>query len=444
MRKHSTTRVGLAAALLLGLGLVINGCTIDKPVEPDLSLGTLDATSFVALGNSLTAGVVSGGLGGATQANSFPALLAAQLGVTTFAQPTISEPGIPNKLEVQLLGGNNVIVAMSGTGAPTNSTYASAYNNLAVPGANTVDFLTDDGSTAATIGQVVLRGLGTAITQAGTLSPTLLWCWIGANDVLGGAVYGQIANGVTTVPSAVTTSNIATIFALLDATGADVVVANVPDVTALPYVTYLTKGFTSPLTNAAGVQTVFPVITTGVGAVRQATADDYLLLPAATTLAVDATYGGPTNPISDAHTLDADEVTELQSRITAMNTAIATQATAIGATLVDAYSMFNNLATFGVAGITEGGNDYAFNALFVSDGGMVMSLDGVHPSTTGYTYVANKVIDELNTEFGASIPHISYAGVTFPRVAPGKIPLDRMPDYTLLQQRLMEMYRVDR
>ena len=29
------------------------------------------------------------------------------------------------------------------------------------------------------------------------------WCWIGANDVLGGAVYGQIANGVTVVPSAV-------------------------------------------------------------------------------------------------------------------------------------------------------------------------------------------------------------------------------------------------
>ena len=165
MRKQITTRVGLAAALLLGLGLAINGCAIDKPVEPDLSLGTLDASSFVTLGNSLTAGMVSGGLGGETQANSFPALLAGQMGVADFQQPTITEPGLPAKLAVTLVAGNPYISEMAGLGTPTNTALARAYNNLAVPGAGTLDILLDDGSTG-TIGPVILRGLGTQLEQA--------------------------------------------------------------------------------------------------------------------------------------------------------------------------------------------------------------------------------------------------------------------------------------
>ena len=447
MRKHTTRRVGLALALVVGLGLAMGSCAIEKPSAPTLNLGTIDFASFVVLGNSLSAGVVSGGLGGETQANSFPALIAEAAGVgSTFEQPTISEPGIPNHLKLILVGTTPIIVRKTGTGVPTNLTLTRAYNNLAVPGANTIDILLDDGSTAGTISQVILRGLGTQVEQAMTLNPTIMLVEIGANDVLGGAVYGQVVDGVTTVPSAISVTNIATLLGALalQAPDADMVVATVPDVTSIPYVSYLTKGYTSPLTDATGTQIVFPVITPATGPPRQATTDDYILLPAATTMALDPTYGGPTNPISNAHVLDSAEVTDLQARVTALNDAIATQAAAVGATVVNIYGLFNQMVTTNLV-VTEGGQDYTLNALFVSDGGMAMSLDGVHPTTAGYALLANYIIGRINSVFGSNIPLVSYSAVLFGKRVPGvKVPLDQMPDYTVVQRRLMEMYRVDK
>jgi len=448
MRKHMTRRIGLAAALIVGLGLASGGCAIDKPTAPALNLSGLDFTSFVVLGNSVSAGVVSGGLGGETQTKSFPALIAEAVGVgSTFEQPTISEPGIPNQLEIILVGTTPIIVEKTGTGVPTNSTLTRAYNNLAVPGANTLDILTDNGSAAGTISQVILRGRDTQLGQAITLNPTMLMVWIGNNDVLGGAVYGQIVDGVTTVPAAVSASNITALFGFIATLvpNADVVVANVPDVTSIPYVTYLTKGYTSPLTDATGTQIVFPVITPATGPPRQATVDDYILLPAAATLTLDPTYGGPTNPISNSHTLDSAEVTDLQAKVTALNNVIDTQAAAIGATVVDIYTFFNQMTTPPGLVVTEGGVDYTLDALFVSDGGIGMSLDGVHPTPAGNALVANYYIDRLNTVFGSNIPHVSYSGILFGKRVPGaKVPLDQMPDFRVVQRRLMEMYRVDK
>src|SRR6188768_4111030 len=53
---------------------------------------------YVALGDSLTAGVESASLVSTHQVNSFPALIARAAGVTGFEQPLVSEPGIPPEL----------------------------------------------------------------------------------------------------------------------------------------------------------------------------------------------------------------------------------------------------------------------------------------------------------------------------------------------------------
>ncbi|HEY2943311.1 MAG TPA: hypothetical protein VGN09_12830, partial [Vicinamibacteria bacterium] len=50
---------------------------------------------YVALGDSLTAGISNGALVETHQRRSYPALIAAQAGVSAFEQPLISEPGIP-------------------------------------------------------------------------------------------------------------------------------------------------------------------------------------------------------------------------------------------------------------------------------------------------------------------------------------------------------------
>ena len=447
MRKHAASRVGLVLALLMAVGLAV-GCTAEKPTAPAVDLGTLDASMMIVVGNSLSAGFVSGGLGGWTQTRSYPMLIAEAVGAAGgFEQPTISSPGIPAQLEVRLIAGQAAIVQKSGLGTPTNLTLARPYNNLAVPGATTIDVSTDDGSTPGGLSNVILRGLGTQVAQAISLNPSIILVWVGSNDVLGGAVSGIIMDGVTTVPTNAGEAALTAIFGnLANNTTADILIANIPDVTAVPYVTYLTKGYTSPLTDATGTQTVFPVITEGDGVtIRQATTDDYILLPAATQLALDPTYGGPANPISNAHTLDANEVATLQSRIAFLNNVISTEAASIGATVVDFNAFFNQLLAAPVS-FVQGGLDYNINGLFVQDGGIVMSLDGIHPTTTGYVTVANYWIGYMNTVFGADIPPVPYTRTVMPGLAKRaqKVPLEEMPDYSRLQERLMMIYGVGR
>ena len=43
--------------------------------------------------------------------------------------------------------------------------------------------------------------------------------------------------------------------------------------------------------------------------------------------------------------------------------------------------------------------------------GGFFSLDGVHPSNTGYAIIANAFIDQLNTSYGLGIPDVSLAAV---------------------------------
>ncbi len=446
MRRGLDKRTRLATLLGLTAALGLVGCEAQRPVAPELDLGSLDFSTFVVIGNSLSAGVVNGGLGGRTQQYSFPAMIARAAGVTGFEQPTITDPGIPAKWHLLMTPLGPAIVPSSGTGTPTNTGLARSYNNLAVPGATSIDILGDDGGITSTspMAQIILRGLGTQRNQAIALDPTLVFVWMGNNDVLGGAVAGQIVDSVTTISPTWTETQIQGVMQGLAAqTSADLVIATIPDVTAIPYVTYLTRGRTSPLTDASGVQTVFPVITTGLGVVRQATADDFILLPAAVSLALDPTYGTPTHPLSDTDVLDQEEVIELQTRILFNNTVIQNYADATGAVVIDVYTFFNELAADPVM-IVEGGIDYGLDGLFVSDGGMAFSLDGVHPSTAGYVVLANFYIDRLNQEFDAFLPHVSFGQTLMPTLARGtaKIPLDRMPDFRPMREQLLQLFGI--
>ena len=92
----STTKTVRPALALLGLGLGVAGCQpkLDA-ANPSPSAGSLDFTSYVAVGNSLTSGYSDGGLYNEVQAVSYPALLAQQFaktgkGPASFVQPSFS------------------------------------------------------------------------------------------------------------------------------------------------------------------------------------------------------------------------------------------------------------------------------------------------------------------------------------------------------------------
>ena len=121
-------------------------------------------TNYVALGDGLTAGFMSGSLVQTHQLNSYPALIARQARVTDFQQPLVSEPGIPTELALLTLSPSPVIAPkFTAQGVPVNTQLARPYNNLGVPGATSVDCLT---TTSGGFHDLVLRGLGTAVQQA--------------------------------------------------------------------------------------------------------------------------------------------------------------------------------------------------------------------------------------------------------------------------------------
>src|SRR5204862_2268242 len=187
-----------------------------------------------SVGASLAAGFESNSLVVTHQNRSVPAFIARQAGVQGFQQPLVSEPGIPPELTLVSLVPTPLIAPKSASsGAPTNLALARPYNNLAVPGATTVDALTrttDQGG----LHDLILRGLGTQVQQAVALHPTAITLWIGNNDVLGAALRGRAVDGVTLTPTATFRAVYGQIVTALKSTGAFIVAANLPDVTTIP------------------------------------------------------------------------------------------------------------------------------------------------------------------------------------------------------------------
>ena len=159
-------------------------------------------SSYAALGDSLTAGVVNGSLVETHQRSSYPALLARQAGLAGFQQPTVAEPGNPAELQlVSLLPSTIISPKAPSPGAPNNTAVPRPYNNLGIPTANTPDYVskTTDGGGPF---DLVLRGLGTAVAQAVALRAAVYTVWIGNNDVLTAVVQGRAIDGVTLTTAA--------------------------------------------------------------------------------------------------------------------------------------------------------------------------------------------------------------------------------------------------
>ena len=81
------------------LVLLATGCTLDEPDSPaglQAPAGAETFTSYVAIGNSLTAGYMDSGLMIAGQRNSYPMLIATAMGLDTasWMQPYVGKPGL--------------------------------------------------------------------------------------------------------------------------------------------------------------------------------------------------------------------------------------------------------------------------------------------------------------------------------------------------------------
>jgi len=264
--------------------------------------------------------------------------------------------------------------------------------NLAVPGATVQDALTTRPTCIPTLTDLVLGlpapclGLGLPLSQiewAEALQPTTVIVWLGSEDTLKAVFSGTSA--ALTPPASFATAY-AEVMVRLAATGAKLVVANVPDVTTIPYLT------PAPVAaNLFGVPLPQFLSILGIGPADLLTPDAFALIGS---ILLNPMLG----PLPSNVVLDAAEILNIRSATRAYNDTIANQAAAHGAALVDIASLYNSIK---VNGVVEGGQRLTAD-LF----GGIFSLDGIHPTNTGFAIMANEFIKALNTSFAAGIPPI--------------------------------------
>lgn len=187
MMTASRIRSSLSAGALLLLALtlpLVSGCDDESLMAPEVQDDRFD--SYVALGNSITAGFQSGGISTDTQSESYAVLLSKQMG-TQFTVPSLSLPGCPPPLQ-------SIPPQPSSAQCELRSPVAAKINNVAVPSASLSDVLSNSGpgSSPNQLTQLILGGR-TQIGAALDVNPTFATVWIGNNDVLGAANAGNTA-----------------------------------------------------------------------------------------------------------------------------------------------------------------------------------------------------------------------------------------------------------
>jgi lysophospholipase L1-like esterase len=263
----------------------------ENEVTANYSSGDADFSSYVAVGNSLTAGYMDGTVSKGSQKNSYPNLLAQQfslVGGGAFTQPSYADD--VNNLGGLTLGGlpigstRLVIDASQGRPEPIAGTstievsnlQAKAYNNMGVPGAKSFHLLAPGYGNLAGVAlglanpyfvRHATSSSATVLGDAMTKTPTFFTNWIGANDVLAYATNGgATSNGNTAAADHNSTGNLnpstyggnditnsntyqdvySTIINTLTSNGAKGVVCTIPSVTSIPYFTTVPYAPLSP------------------------------------------------------------------------------------------------------------------------------------------------------------------------------------------------------
>ena len=177
--------------------------------------------------------------------------------------------------------------------------------------------------------------------------------------------------------------------ASLTAAGTKIVAANIPDVTALP--------FLMPV----------PAFEAKCGSLAGAMPSDFVVPNI-----VDPAFSGD---VCQSYSIrSASLVRSAQNAVAAYNQIIATSVKAVNGVVVDFNALF--------ADIVRDGYRVNGRTLTTAAGGGVFSLDGIHPTNTGYAIIANEFIKTMNSSLGAGIPPVSIVQVskTDPLLPPKK------------------------
>ena len=260
----------------LVFAFVITGCdpSFSDPVGdgPDPDAGSADFSSFVAVGDSLTAGYGDGALYRHAQINSLPAILAQQFALAgggEFDQPLLSAAATGSLTHTAVdLGridrlvlvstGNPSQPAAPGTVSPVQSTAidtrltgAGFFNNIGVPGAKSFHVIAPgygESALAAFLAptanpyfaRFAFDDTASMLDDALRQAPTFFTFWIGANDILLFALDGNDAavSGQSITPTGTFDFAFSTAITALTANPETKgVLINIPQIDSIPYFT---------------------------------------------------------------------------------------------------------------------------------------------------------------------------------------------------------------
>ena len=447
--------------LLLVLALLF-AC---KPEIDDFTTtsGEADFSNYVAIGNSLTAGYADGELYKSGQENSYPAILAYQFeaaGGGDFNQPLMyDEFGFGRRLllDVSLPGP----VYAEGTPDPRNFESVAAkgpFNNMGVPGAKVIH-LVPGAEAFSQLNPYYARfaqtpGSSTVLEEAAAQNPSFFTLWIGNNDVLAYAITGGTTDSITD-PS-IFQMAYGAVVQTMTANGAKGAVANIPDITTLPYFSYINSKLpyvglvldaeTAALLNGAYEQFELFLASQGVTwdygfnfqegpnafvvedetlplpppfNVRQMQAGEMFLLTLPTDSLLNYGMGSvnqavnPPQPfgIPDRYFLSNAEVSEIVAATDAYNNIIAGMANQFGLAFVDINAKLKEAAESGI--LVDG---VVFTTEFVS--GNTFSLDGIHLTGKGSAMAANFFIEAINSTYNSQLKPVNpslYPGIYYYR-----------------------------
>ncbi|MCD4772831.1 MAG: hypothetical protein K8R41_05545 [Bacteroidales bacterium] len=445
--------------LLYILVLALFSACEPKIDEFSPSEGNADFTTYLAMGNSLTAGYADGALYISGQTYSYPNILAGQFelaGGGAFTQPMmpteagvgVGDLGLRSKLVLGMATdclGTVSLGPVPFDPAPDQLEYLGylvtsvaadgPYNNIGVPGIKSFHVLAPGlgllnpyfGRFAANPATDMLIG------EAAKVNPTFFTLWLGNNDVLTYALAGGVIDSIT--PEPIFSGSMDAIVGALTANGASGAIANVPDITTIPFFTTvpycglvltdeadvaaLNYGY-APLNfiiNQNGGDTL--AFTLGANpfviadaslpwGVRQIKAGELILLSIPQDSLKCAGWGSMV-PIPEQYVLKADQIVAIETATEAYNDKIAELAGTFSLALVDMNSYLKEFET----GMIFDGATYSTQFIL----GGLFSLDGIHLNPRGNAVITNHFIDAINAKYNANLPQViiqDYPGIQFP------------------------------
>ena len=369
---------------------------------------------FVVAGDSLSAGYQNSQLIDSGQVHGYANVIATQAGVS-LNLPLLPPPGYP---QITIIQGHAVDTGFDQTpfGALLHKPHTL---DFAVPGftlaalvglqpfcnPNPADqFYPIEVMASKILNPTCSTNPPTELLEAATQRPTTAILWVGSNDALFSLLFGMLP----TDPAVFSGLHGLAATTMANASG-HLVMANIPDVTLTAYLTSVPK-------LAAILNRPVPFVESKLGLNSSDMVTPYAFpliqaMGSSLTALPDSDSQGPV-------VIRAATLATIRADVILYNAAIASEAAATDATLVDIYSLINELAANGVV---VGSQKLTTNFM-----GGLFSLDGVHPTNTGYAIIANEFIKTMNQSLHTDIPYVDVAQVSktdpliFPDGNPGK------------------------